>query len=179
MRIFNGEAENFRVLRHSTASNQENIHTFLTHHSIVYVVSGTLHLIENESPMSIKEGELCLFSPGVYFSSELISDQKYSMFTLFFNQWTAQCILKLPGVIDILNEPYKLDDCGIVHIVPKNNILRNFFESIQLYHKLEKDVKEEIIPVKFAELIYILLNSPHRQTILSFLSEAAVYNKKK
>lgn len=177
MRIFNGEAENFKVLHHSMASNQENIRTFLTHHSIVYVASGTIHLMENESEFPIKEGELCLFSPGVYFSSELASNHKYSMFALFFNQWTAQCILRLPGITDILNEQYKLISCREVHIIPKEKIFSNFFDSIQLYYKLKKEVKDEMIPIKFAELIYILLDSPHKQTVLSFLSEAAMNDK--
>lgn len=179
MRIFNGEAENFKILHHSVASDQENIHTFLTHHSIVYVASGTIYLMENNSELPIKEGELCLFSPGSYFSSELINNQKYSMFALFFNQWTAQCILRLPRITNILNEQCKLTACREVHIIPKEKIFRHFFDSIQLYHKLKKEVKDEMIPIKFAELIYILLESPHKQTVLSFLSEAAMHDKKK
>ena len=149
MRIFNGEVENFKVLQHSARSNRENIRTFLTHHSIVYVVSGTLHLMNNGSELSVQEGEMCLIAPGAYFSSELIGNQNYSMLALFFNQWTAQYILKLPGITGIL------------------------------YRKLEKEVKNEMIPIKFAELIYILLEGPHKQTILSFLSDAAMHNKKK
>lgn len=179
MRIFNGEVEHFKVLQHSTISNQENLHTFLTHYSIVYIVSGTLYLRNKDSELSIKEGELCLISPGVYFTSEFISNQMYSMFTLFFSQWTAQYILKLPGITDLLNKQCNLTSCQEIHIIPKEKIFRNFFDSIQLYHKLEKKVKDEMIPIKFAELIYILLEGPHKQTILSFLSEAATHNKKK
>lgn len=177
MRIFNGEVENFKVLQHSTASDQENIRTFLTHHSIVYVASGSIYLMDNDSELLIREGELCLFSPGVYFSSELTCNNKYSMFALFFNQWTAQCILRLPGITDILNEQCKLTSCREIHIIPKEKIFHNFFDSIQIYHKLKKEVKDEMIPIKFAELIYILLDGPHKQTVLSFLSEAAMNNK--
>ena len=35
-----------------------------------------------------------------------------------------------------------------------------------------KKLKKEMLPVKFTELIYLLLNSPHRDIVLSFLSEA-------
>ena len=42
---------------------------------------------------------------------------------------------------------------------------------------MKKEVKDEMIPIKFAELIYILLDSPHKQTVLSFLSEAAMNDK--
>ena len=179
MRIFNGEVENFKVLQHSARSNRENIRTFLTHHSIVYVVSGTLHLMNNGSELSVQEGEMCLIAPGAYFSSELIGNQNYSMLGLFFNQWTAQYILKLPGITGILNEQQKLASCQEVHIIPKEKVFRSFFDSIHLYRKLEKEVKNEMIPIKFAELIYILLEGPHKQTILSFLSDAAMHNKKK
>ena len=37
---------------------------------------------------------------------------------------------------------------------------------------VEKKLKKEMLPVKFTELIYLLLNSPHRDVVLSFLSEA-------
>ncbi len=38
--------------------------------------------------------------------------------------------------------------------------------------EIEKKLKKEMLPVKFTELIYLLLNSPHRDIVLSFLSEA-------
>ena len=59
-----------------------------------------------------------------------------------------------------------------VYIIPRQKVFRNFFNAVQLYHNLEKKLKEEMLPVKFTELIYLLLNSPHRDVVLSFLSEA-------
>ena len=178
MRIFNGEVENFRVLQESTSSSRENVHTFLTHHSIVYIASGTLRLASRNSEQIIHEGELCLLSPGIYSSSEFISDRKYSAFILFFNHRTAQCILKYPEVIDKLNKRPKLPFMQNVHVIPNQKIFRGFFESIHLYQQLEKKLKDEILPIKFVELIYLLLDSPHEETVLSFLSEAAVYHEK-
>ena len=41
---------------------------------------------------------------------------------------------------------------------------------------MKNDIRKEMIPVKFTELIYLLLDSPHQQAILSFLSDAAIYS---
>ena len=132
-------------MRISTSSSQENTRNFLTDYSIVYTVSGTLCLKNSDSEQIIEEGELALIPPGTYAFSESANDQNHSGFTFFFDQWTAQCILKLPEVIN----------------------------AVPLYHNLEKKLKKEMLPVKFTELIYLLLNSPHRDVVLSFLSKAA------
>lgn len=170
--------ENFKLSHHSASATQENKSTFLTQHLIVYIASGTLRLVNNDSVLSVEEGEMCLISPGSYVSSEFTNNNVFSRFTLFFNQWTAQCILKLPGITDALNEQCQPTARQGVHILPKKNIFKLFFDSIRLYHKLEKKVKDEMLPIKFAELIYILLDSPHKPAILSFLSEAAMHSAK-
>lgn len=85
-------------MRISTSSSQENTRNFLTDYSIVYAVSGTLCLKNSDSEQIIEEGELALIPPGTYAFSESANDQNHSGFTFFFDQWTAQCILKLPEV---------------------------------------------------------------------------------
>ena len=119
-----------------------------------------------------EEGELALIPPGAYVFSKSSNDQNHSGFTFFFNQWTAQCILKLPEVISALSLYQPPVTRQKVYIIPRQKVFRNFFNTVQLYHNLEKKLKEEMLPVKFTELIYLLLNSPHRDVVLSFLSEA-------
>lgn len=160
-------------MRISTSSSQENTRNFLTDYSIVYAVSGTLCLKNSDSEQIIEEGELALIPPGAYAFSESVHDQNHSGFTFFFNQWTAQCILKLPKVISALSLHQPPVTRQKVYIIPRQKVFRNFFNAVQLYHNLEKKLKEEMLPVKFTELIYLLLNSLHRDIVLSFLSEAA------
>ena len=159
-------------MRISTSSSQENTRNFLTDYSIVYAVSGTLCLKNSDSEQIIEEGELALIPPGTYAFSESANDQNHSGFTFFFDQWTAQCILKLPEVISALSLYQPPVSRQKVYIIPRQKVFRNFFNAVQLYHNLEKKLKKEMLPVKFTELIYLLLNSPHRDVVLSFLSEA-------
>ena len=151
-------------MRISTSSSQENTRNFLRDYSIVYAVSGTLCLKSNGSEQLLKEGELALISPGVHASSS---------FAFFLNRQTAQCVLKLPEVFNALNLQRPAVPRQKVYIIPRQKVFRNFFNAVQLYHNLEKKLKAEMLPVKFTELIYLLLNSPHRDVVLSFLSEAA------
>ena len=150
-------------MRISTSSSQENTRNFLTDYSIVYAVSGTLCLKNSDSEQIIEEGELALIPPGTYAFSESANDQNHSGFTFFFDQWTAQCILKLPEVISTLSLYQPPVTRQKVYIIPRQKVFRNFFNTVQLYHNLEKKLKEEMLPVKFTEL---------RDVVLSFLSEA-------
>lgn len=160
-------------MRISTSSSQENTRNFLRDYSIVYAVSGTLCLKSNGSEQLLKEGELALISPGVHASSGLADNQKYSSFAFFLNRQTAQCVLKLPEVFNALNLQRPAVPRQKVYIIPRQKVFRNFFNAVQLYHNLEKKLKAEMLPVKFTELIYLLLDSPHRDIVLSFLTEAA------
>lgn len=180
MHIINKDTGNFKVLEHSIVVNQKNIHTFLAHYSIIYIASGTLHLTKKRSKRVIKEGELCLISPGIYTKSEFTHNHKHVVFILLFNRQTAQLLLELPKVYNDLNnlsnlKPRQNPD---IYIIPPNKIYKSFFNSTRLYHKMKNDIKKEMIPIKFAELIYLLLDSPHKQAILSFLSDAAIHKEK-
>ncbi|WP_455638364.1 hypothetical protein [Parabacteroides sp.] len=178
MRIRYENTENFKIQQHSIAANQKHVRTFLAYHSIIYIVSGALHLTDNDIEQVIKEGELCLISPGTYANPELTNDQELIVFILLFNRQTAQFILKLPKVHNALNKQSRLKSWKNpdIYIIPPNKFYKSFFDSIELYHEMKNDIKKEMIPVKFTELIYLLLDSPHQQAILSFLSDAAIYS---
>lgn len=160
-------------MRISTSSSQENTRNFLTDYSIVYAVSGTLCLKNSDSEQIIEEGELALIPPGIIRFFRIKPRSESFRIYLLLRPMDSTVHSQTPGSDSALSLYQPPVTRQKVYIIPRQKVFRNFFNAVQLYHNLEKKLKEEMLPVKFTELIYLLLNSPHRDVVLSFLSEAA------
>lgn len=60
-----------------------------------------------------------------------------------------------------------------VKIIPHNPDVERIFSTIATYSKGASNFTCELLKLKFAELIYLLLDSPYQKLILSFLLDAA------
>ena len=60
-----------------------------------------------------------------------------------------------------------------IKIIPHNREIEKLFSSLEEYSKSKSPFMCELIRLKFTELVYLLLDSPYRQLIASFLLDAA------
>ena len=170
-----GEDKNIRLLQYVNSTTQENFDAFLTHHALVYILSGVKQIKVGSNQFDIRPGELFLIPRGEYVMSEYITGEHgFRSLMLFFSKRVAQ------GLTEQLNGclPERIPERipakrEAVKIIPHNREIEKLFSSLEEYSKSKSPFMCELIRLKFTELVYLLLDSPYRQLIASFLLDAA------
>lgn len=163
------------LLQYTNADNTENFDAFLTRHALVYILTGVKQINVSRSGFRIHAGELFLIPKGEYVMSEYIAGkQGFRSMMLFFNQKVARYVVEQLNetIPDALTEIKKKE---AVKIIPHNSAIRSLFSSLVSYSEENSPFLHEIVRLKFMELIYLLLDSPYRKIIISFLLDAARY----
>lgn len=170
-----GEDKQLRLLQYTSATTHENFDAFLTHHALVYILSGVKQIKVAQSEFRIQPGELFLIPRGEYVMSEYITDENgFQSFMLFFSKKVAQNLMEQLGgyLPHTLYEatPMKRE---AVKIIPRNQNIERLFATLETYSQGNSPFTCELIRLKFTELIYLLLDSPYQQVIASFMLDAA------
>lgn len=170
-----GENKNIRLLQYINATTRENFDAFLTHHALVYILSGVKQIKVAQNRFDIHPGELFLIPKGEYVMSEYITGKEgFRSLMLFFSKRTAQklveqigeCLPELPGE----NEQIKKK---AIKIIPPTRDIEKLFAALEAYSQGDSPFTYELIRLKFTELIYLLMDSPYRALILTFLLDAS------
>ncbi|MCD7926467.1 MAG: AraC family transcriptional regulator N-terminal domain-containing protein [Bacteroides sp.] len=172
---YSGQDKNVRLLQYANASTTENFDAYLTHHAIVFILAGVKQINVSHSKFRINPGELFLIPKGEYVMSEYIAGEHgFQSVMLFFNQKVARYIVQQLNetVPEALTEMKKKE---AIKIIPNNPEIQSLFHSLVSYSKENSPFLCEMIRLKFMELIYLLLDGHYRQTIISFLLDAARY----
>lgn len=170
-----GEDKHLRLLQYTNATTQENFDAFLTHHALVYILSGVKQIKVAQSEFQIHPGELFLIPRGEYVMSEYITGANgFQSFMLFFSKKVAQNLVEqldkyLSGVLSETSPERK----EAVKIIPHSRNIEQLFATLETYSQESNPFTCELIRLKFTELIYLLLDSPYRKVISSFLLDAA------
>lgn len=170
-----GEDKHIRLLQYTNASTQENFDAFLTHHALVYILSGVKQIRVAQAEFQIQPGELFLIPRGAYVMSEYITGANgFQSFMLFFSKKTAQSLLgQLNGYLpETLPEAASVKK-ETVKIIPRDRNIEKLFSTLETYSQGNSLFTCELIRLKFTELIYLLLDSPYQKIISSFLLDAA------
>lgn len=170
---YSGRDKNVRLLQYANASTTENFDAFLTHHALVFILSGVKQVNVSHSKFRINAGELFLIPRGEYVMSEYIAGEHgFQSMMLFFNQKVARYVVEQLNetVPEALAEVKKKE---AIKIIPHNPDIQLLFRSLVSYSKENSPFLCEMVRLKFMELIYLLLDGPYRQTIISFLLDAA------
>lgn len=170
-----GENTHIRLLQYVNSTTQENYDAFLTHYAMVYILSGVKQIKVAKNKFQIQSGELFLIPRGEYVMSEYITGEKgFQSLMLFFSKKVAQDLIEQISsyLSNHINNatPMKKE---AVKIIPHNTDIEKIFSAIAAYSNGESPFICELLKLKFTELIFLLLDSPYQQLILSFLLDAA------
>ena len=170
-----GEDKHIRLLQYTNASTQENFDAFLTHHALVYILSGVKQIRVAQTEFQIQPGELFLIPRGAYVMSEYITGTNgFQSFMLFFSKKTAQSLLgQLNGYLPETSPEAASVKKETVKIIPHDRNIEKLFSTLETYSQGNSPFTCELIRLKFTELIYLLLDSPYQKIISSFLLDAA------
>lgn len=168
--------KNIRLLQYVNATGQENFDAFLTHHALVYILTGVKQIKIAQSQFNIHPGELLLIPRGEYVMSEYIAGESgFQSIMLFFSKKVAQDLVeqlntRFPAYPSDLSSKSKV----AVKIIPHSEDIERLFSSLVAYSTGNSSFTFELIRLKFLELIYLLLDSPYQKLISSFLFDAAL-----
>lgn len=172
--------EDIRLLQYTRADTQENFDAFLTHHALVYILSGVKKINVAQSVYKIQPGELFLIPKGEYVMSEYImGEEGFKSLMLFFDNKAAQDIIARLEKYILLEElgSGNMEKKEAIRIIPQSPEVRRLFLAIVSYSEENSPFLYELIRIKFMELIYLLLDSPYKKLIISFLRDAAYSEK--
>lgn len=171
-----GGNKNIHLLQYVSSSTQENFDAFLTHHALVYILSGVKQIKVASNQYDIHPGELFLIPRGEYVMSEYIAGESgFRSFMLFFSKKTAQEMVEQIGhglATDFLPEAGDMKK-EAVKIIPQSREVERLFASLETYSRSGNPYMCELTRLKFTELIYLLMDTPYRKLIVSFLLDAA------
>ena len=92
---YSGQEKNVRLLQYANASTTENFDAFLTHHALVFILSGVKQINVSHSDFRINAGELFLIPKGEYVMSEYIAGENgFQSLMPFFNQKVARYVVE-------------------------------------------------------------------------------------
>lgn len=162
------------LLQYTNATTTENFDAILTHHALVYILSGIKQIRVAENNYSIHPGELILIPKGEYVMSEYIAEKSgFQSLMLFFSSKMAQQLLAQLELPDIKEMEGRAERKEAIKIVPHIPEIDHLFRSIEAYSNKQTPFLSELIQIRFLELVYLLLDSPFRKLILSFLVDAS------
>lgn len=170
-----GEEKNIRLLEYVNATGQENFDAFLTHHALVYILSGVKQIKVAQRQFDIHPGELFLIPRGEYVMSEYIAGENgFQSIMLFFGKKVAQELVEqLSGHFPAYPSETSSLPKSAIKIIPHSSDIERLFSSLVAYSHGNSPFTYELIRLKFLELIYLLLDSPYQKLIRSFLTDAA------
>lgn len=167
-----GTDKNVRLLQYTSATTTENFDVFLTHNALVYILSGIKQVRVAQSGFQINPGELFLIPRGEYVMSQYLTGENgFRSVMLFFTKKAAQDILEQIG--DSMLTVERTKNNSAVKIISPNANIERLFLSLEAYSKGANPYMCELVRLKFAELIYLLLDGPYRQFIVTFLVDAS------
>lgn len=171
-----GGDKNIRLLQYVSSSTEENFDAFLTHHALVYILSGVKQIKVASNQYDIHPGELFLIPRGEYVMSQYIAGESgFRSFMLFFSKKTAQEMVEQIGqglTTESLQQVGEMKR-EAVKIIPQSREVERLFASLEAYSRSGNPYMCELTRLKFAELVYLLMDTPYRKLIVSFLLDAA------
>ena len=170
---------NINLVKYTSSTTRANFETFLTEYAIVYILSGRKEITIVDTTYHIKKGELFLLPKGEYIMSEyIVEDSDYQSITLYFNSKLSQ---KALSEIEISNIPIFRQKEGCpdkaIHTIPVTSDIENIFHTLMSYINNDIAFKQELIELKFMELLYLLLSGEFSGKIIQFLSMAVKLEK--
>jgi AraC-like DNA-binding protein len=157
------------LARYRKATAAGKITSFITEHTLVFVLQGHKFLHIEEQTHTAKEGQLLLMKRGIYAMSEFVPDGlNYEALLLFFTDDFAKKFL----------HTHQLKTTGSAEtaahlVIPSNELLEAFKNQFMGYFGKTMNGLDSILQLKLQELMLLLLGGPQAQQVLAFLQSIA------
>jgi AraC-like DNA-binding protein len=160
---------NAPLARYRKATSAGKRTSFITEHTLVFVLQGHKFLHIEEQTYTAEVGQVLLMKRGIYAMSEFVPDGlNYEALLLFFTDDFVRKFLHTHQ-LTIAKSP-----ATAAHLVLASNELLNAFKT-QFMEYFGKNMTglESILHLKLQELMLLLLGSPQGKQVLAFLQSIA------
>lgn len=141
-------------------------HTFEIPCNLLNIVySGKKILHTKNGDIEVKAGEAFFLTKGEYVMSEVVGEEDYTCFLIFFEHFLMkELVSNLPFA---LNNKQVISNKNIFKF-QMNELFKNSIENLKFY--LEKKLKfgDELIELKLKELIFLVLSSNSKDDFIGF-----------
>ena len=153
--------------RKATAAGKRT--SFITEHTLIFVLQGYKFLHIEEQTHTAETGQLVLLKRGIYAMSEFVPDGlDYEALLLFFTDDFARKFLHTHHLTTTTSP------ATAAHLViPSNELLDGFKTQFMGYFGKTLPALESILQLKLQELMLLLLGGPQGQRVLTFLQNIA------
>lgn len=149
--------------RQATAAGKRT--SFITEHTLLFVLQGHKLLHIGEQTYTAEAGHLMFMKRGIYTLSEFVPDGlDYQVLLLFFTDDFLKKFLHSNHFIAT-----KAVSAGTHLVVPSNELLDSFKTQFMGYFGKNIDGLERLLQLKLQEVLLLLLSGPHKQQVLDFL----------
>lgn len=143
--------------------------SFITEHTIVFVLQGHKYLHFEEHTHMAEPGQLVIIKRGIYAMSEFVPDGlNYEALLIFFSDDFARKFLHTHQLTK--NES---PETATHLIVPSNELLNGFKTQFMGYFGKTMPAMESILSLKLQELMLLLLAGSQGEQVLAFLQNIA------
>jgi AraC-like DNA-binding protein len=163
------QSGNMPLARYRKASAAGQRTSFITEHTLIFVLHGHKFLHIEEQTHTATAGHLVLLKRGIYALSEFVPDGlNYEALLLFF---TDDFIKKFLHTHQLITNSSAATTAHLV--IPTNELLNGFKTQFMGYFGKNLKGLESILQLKLQELLLLLLGSAQGQHVLAFLQSIA------
>jgi AraC-like DNA-binding protein len=157
------------LARYRKATAAEKRTSFITEHTIVFVLQGHKFLHIEEQTYTAEPGQLILLKRGIYAMSEFVAEGlNYEALLIFFTDDFVKKFLHTHQ-LTITQSPATTAPL----VIPANELLNGFKTQFMGYFGKAMHGLESILQLKLQELMLLLLGGPQGQQVLAFLQNIA------
>jgi AraC-like DNA-binding protein len=157
----------FARYRQASAAGKRT--SFITEHTIIFVMQGHKLLHVEDQTHTAEAGHIVMMKRGIYIMSEFVPDGlNYEAMLLFF---TDEFVKKFLHSHHLTTS--NTTEIASHLVIPTNELLDGFKNQFLGYFGKTMDGLESILQLKLHELMLLLLAGPQKQQVLSFLQNIA------
>jgi AraC-like DNA-binding protein len=155
-----------RIKQLTTAGERTS---FITEHTLIFVLEGQKHLRIESVTYTAEPGQLMVIKRGIYVMSELMQPgSNYEALLVFFTDAFVQQFVHQHQLM-----PLQPVSAPAYIRIPTNNLLDDYKTQFLGYFGKQVDGLDTLLHLKQQELMLLLLASPYKSQVLSFLQSIA------
>ncbi len=157
----------YMILEYKCPIDVEKFQVLLDMHFITYVISGKKDWIVSDKTFEVNEGDAIFLRKGVYTTKQHF-DVDHCVLTFFLNDDFICNFLRENKNISLTQMSDPVTDQAFPLDVDES--LQALFYSIYNYLKMGREVPQNLVEIKFKELLFNLLLNPRHKKLAQFFA---------
>lgn len=142
----------------------DKLSLYVDNYILSFVFSGSKKIITQHSTFEVKENEAFFLKRGEYVDSVVTSTQPYTSLVIVFDTYITSGILQSLAI----EKTHETKNSPLYFVLTQTQLLNQNAVFIKTLLNTTTEYRDKILKLKLTEIILLLLDSPHKQELLSF-----------